>query len=454
MVLHYAYTCIAYVIQKKSNTLTPGINLRTTYVCQMQYIFYSWGLQMPMMEYIEVGAFTLENMSNWYFREHDRVRLIAEGDEAGDYRNSFIGYRAKVSTLKRRLELMGFDRASLERDFLSSLQLWQESVKNELGDVNRTMISSHDSYYKVRKAWLEKIQPVLENTNLDDWLAGLVKAASWPLREEDYTGQLYHWNETGDPLLSLMTSTVEADYQWLCCSNYNFPCSNHDFFLCAVLLVCDEDQYCELNLNEHIFNGEYDDFTDLEELNAGETLPFRHARQSLAEVVALVSAGPENPVQARMCYSGLITVMEAYLSEIFIRAVKQEGVKRKFVENYAPYSEGKKFHLAEIFTQLDMLERKIEDDLKALTFHNIERITHLYGKILLIDFPPELKNELSRAVMIRHDIVHRNGKKPDGTEHDITGEDVLKLEAIMMDLLTYVDGQILDTLQQTFLQDE
>nr|WP_318379130.1 HEPN/Toprim-associated domain-containing protein [uncultured Enterobacter sp.] len=409
---------------------------------------------MPMMEYIKVGAFTLENIFMRCFQKRDRVRSIAEGDGDGEYWNSFIGYRAKVSTLKRRMELMGFDRASLERDFLSSLQRWQESVQDELNNLNRTLHSSDDSYYTVRKVWLEKVQTVIGNNNLADWLSRLAQAAGWPERVADYSNTLYHWNETGDPLLSLMTSTVEADHPWLWWSDYNFPCSSRDYFFCAVLLVCDEEQYCELNLNEHISEGEYEDFTDLEELNAGQTLPFRHARQSLSDVVALVSGGAENPVQMRMCYSGLITVMEAYLSDIFIRAVKQEGVKRRFVESYGPYREGKKFSLGEIFTQLDLLERKIEDDLKSLTFHNIEKIAHLYEKILLINFPKALKDDISSAVIVRHDIVHRNGKKHDGTEHNITGAEVIRLKTTLMELLTYVDGQILDALEQAFQNDE
>lgn len=200
-----------------------------------------------MMEYIEVGAFSLEHTFTNYFQGRDRVRVIAEGDEDGEYWNSFIGYRAKVSTLRRRMELMGFDRASLERDFISSLELWQESVKNELSELKRTMASSGDLYYTVRKAWLEKVQPVIENCSLEDWLTRLVQAASWPQREADYLRQLYHWNETGDPLLSLMTSTIEADYRWLGFSDFNFPCTNSDYFFCAVLLACDEDQYCELD---------------------------------------------------------------------------------------------------------------------------------------------------------------------------------------------------------------
>lgn len=34
------------------------------------------------MEYIEVGAFSLENTFTNYFQEQDRVRIIAEGNEA------------------------------------------------------------------------------------------------------------------------------------------------------------------------------------------------------------------------------------------------------------------------------------------------------------------------------------------------------------------------------------
>ncbi len=52
--------------------------------------------------------------------------------------------------------------------------------------------------------------------------------------------------------------------------------------------------------------------------------------------------------------------------------------------------------------------------------------------------------------------VSRQARKNTGwvTEHDIKDEDVLRLKAVMMALLTYVDGQILDALEQAFEHEE
>ncbi|MDO1895458.1 HEPN/Toprim-associated domain-containing protein, partial [Escherichia coli] len=60
---------------------------------------------------ITVGEFELCSMQDdyeqWYFRNSDRIRDIVGGDKDGDHRNSFIGYRAEVGKIRRRMELQG-----------------------------------------------------------------------------------------------------------------------------------------------------------------------------------------------------------------------------------------------------------------------------------------------------------------------------------------------------------
>ena len=333
---------------------------------------------------ITVGEFELCSMQvdyeQWYFRNSDRIRDIVGGDKDGDHRNSFIGYRAEVGKIRRRMELQGYHRESLERHFRECLANWQEAMEKELTELNSNDFSDNGGegyprYYELRKDWLMKALPAIAETTLDDWLERLPLAAAAEVPESH---QLFAWNRTSDPLLSLMTSDFDRHNRWVLAGGYSFPCTDPEFYACAVLLASNEATLCELDLTELICDELTEDFTDLEELHAGKTLPFRHACQSMSELGELASAGTENTILIRMCYSGIITVMEAYLADIFIRAVKQPSIQRRFVEKYEKYRKGDKFTLSELYTVLENLDKTIEEELNKLTFHNIATVTQLW----------------------------------------------------------------------------
>lgn len=74
---------------------------------------------------ISIGNFTLYDTQNdyyqWYFQEGDRVREIAEEEDGFWSEETFIGYRTTVAQMRRRLQLNGYDRAALERDFSTAI---------------------------------------------------------------------------------------------------------------------------------------------------------------------------------------------------------------------------------------------------------------------------------------------------------------------------------------------
>lgn len=53
--------------------------------------------------------------------------------------------------------------------------------------------------------------------------------------------------------------------------------------------------------------------------------------------------------------------------------------------------------------------------------------------------------ELCKAVLIRHDIVHRNGKDKEGKEHVITKEDVEQLCTQVNDFIYNIECQLPST---------
>ncbi|HCD1361400.1 TPA: HEPN/Toprim-associated domain-containing protein [Enterobacter hormaechei] len=402
---------------------------------------------------ISIGNFTLYDTQNdyhqWYFQEGDRVREIDKEEDGLWSDETFIGYRTTVAQMRRRLQLNGYDRAALERDFSTAVESWKVDSIAELAELESEEPPYGQDYLQYRITWLKHVIPVLEKATLDDWLERLNKAACWPSNENDFS-QLLTWIETGDPVLSLMVSSVDGDCLWVRDSNFNFPCTQQDFYSLAILLITEDDAVCELDLKWLISAGWVDDFDDLEEKHAGATQPLRHARQSLSELSALVSSAPENPVLVRMCYSGIITVMEAYLADIFIRAVKHPSVKRRFVESYEKFRGSTKKPLSDIYNQLDSLDKVIEEELFGLSFHHIPTVIKLYQECLLVSFPPDILNNIARSVTIRHDIVHRNGRDKKGKHHLIECHHVNQLEELMHEFLEGIDKQILDGLQLPF----
>lgn len=383
----------------------------------------------------------------WFFQEGDRVREVHTEDEDLRYDGAFIGYRASVGQIKRRMALIGYDRDSLERHFSHALNSWKAELAKEFSALEGN--GDKGEFDTRRYHWLKQILSVLKNARLEDWLQRFHRAQNWPMNEE-FANSFDEWVETGDPVLSLMVSSVDGYCGWVRDTSFNFPCTDYDFYSLALLLTSDDNALCELNLSELIWDERMDDFLDLEERNCGATKPLRNARKSLDELLNLANQRTENAVLLRMCYSGIITVMEVYLSDIFIRSVQHEPVKRRFVENYARYKSAERKPLSEVYKQLESLDKLIEDDLQSLSFHHIPTVKQLYDNCLLIRFPEHLLSGIAQAVQIRHDIVHRNGRDVKGIHHEISIEHLLKLSVQMNDFLNFIDQQVLDALEQLF----
>ena len=55
-------------------------------------------------------------------------------------------------------------------------------------------------------------------------------------------------------------------------------------------------------------------------------------------------------------------------------------------------------------------------------------------------FPPSIK-DLQDAITVRHELVHRNGRKPDGTEHEVTETDVRNLIRMEQELVDHIERE-------------
>jgi hypothetical protein len=147
------------------------------------------------------------------------------------------------------------------------------------------------------------------------------------------------------------------------------------------------------------------------------------------------------PFLLRLLYVNVITALETYLSDAFISTVVNSPIlMRRFIET-TPEFKVEKVALADVFKAVEDAERKARTYLIDVVWHHIERVKPMYRDTLGIEFPEDLSS-IFRAVLTRHDIVHRNGKTKDGEEIDITPAKVFELIVFARTLAQHVDTQL------------
>ncbi|WP_105668047.1 HEPN/Toprim-associated domain-containing protein [Cronobacter dublinensis] len=411
---------------------------------------------------IEIDGFSVMSFQNhhstWLFHDKDRVREVygyAAGDEQA--RTDFIGYRTTAAIIRRRMTLAGYDLRSCEAHFREYLHKVISEVQDIIGFRKESL--QNGGYPEETNTELtldiekyQKFVDVIKDTVLDDWIALFPQAVK--LQRETGPALSFRneiqWFEGSDvPLLCAMLSYIPLYPEYQITDLFNFPANDTDYFITAFLASCPDDAVCELNISELISAGYEADFADLEEIQQGTTVPYRNFHQSLDDLAALSTLKPDDHVLQRMCFSSVITAMEAYLSDIMKREVLQhEALKRRFVEKYSKF-EKEKISVPQLYQFLDVLDKRISQELDGTSFHNIQTARKMFRDVLLIDFPEDFIIRLNRAVIRRHDIVHRNGRTIDGVPLAVTDGHVRQLMNVVLEFVQYVDKQVLDGLITT-----
>ena len=125
----------------------------------------------------------------------------------------------------------------------------------------------------------------------------------------------------------------------------------------------------------------------------------------------------------------VITALETYLSDFFISSISGDhGLLRKFVEAN-PDFKAEKIPISEVFKAAEEIEHRVKTYLMDVVWHHLARIKPMFLDTLGINFPSDM-SALFKAVLVRHDIVHRNGRSKDGREHVLVEKDIADLLAI------------------------
>ncbi|PKF81479.1 hypothetical protein CW749_02230 [Vibrio sp. vnigr-6D03] len=383
---------------------------------------------------VNIGDHELWSWKNyydkWYFTKQDRVREVSNDDSS-----DFIGYKIDAKTLTRRLQLAGYDLNSARYDFEEVRASWISEMKESLGYYHG---EDSDLSHKIT-ANLK----VVEAHSFDDWLRVLPRALELSqnrFKDGNFESKV---QIEGEALLSFMLSDfygVFEDNQGF--AGAMFPCNRVETYAVVLLEASPDDVVCTLDITDLVSGGWVEDFDDIAQIQAGETHFYGLFTASLDELHTL-NATSENPVLQRMVFASVITTMEAYLSDTMKRHVlNRDAIKRRFVESHASFS--KKLNKSEVFTFLDNLDRTLNEEIDRISFHNIDIVKDLYKRVLLCEFPEEHLSKLRPLIFVRHDIVHRNGKKTDGNVINVSQQDVVELIELVTDVTKAIDLQIID----------
>lgn len=126
-----------------------------------------------------------------------------------------------------------------------------------------------------------------------------------------------------------------------------------------------------------------------------------------------------------MLYANVITALETYLSDAFISKVRgRKELLRSFVETFHDFRK-EKFELSEVFNRYEEIEEKSTRAMRDVIYHDLPKVSGMYRDTLKVEFSDF--GNLYKAVLVRHDLVHRNGKTKSGETREISVDDVNKL---------------------------
>lgn len=189
---------------------------------------------------------------------------------------------------------------------------------------------------------------------------------------------------------------------------------------------------------------EHDDVDDYLFESIAQTSQHRVSfEESISNVEHLLGVEMPSSLQQhllRLLYVNVITAVETYLSDLFISAVgNDKALLRRFVET-TPEFKSEKIAVSDVFKMAGEIEKKARSYLMDVVWHHLNRVHPMFKDTLGISFPDDT-GDLFKAVLIRHDLVHRNGKKKEGGEHDLSQKAVRDLIEQAKTFVEHLDKQ-------------
>lgn len=237
------------------------------------------------------------------------------------------------------------------------------------------------------------------------------------------------------------------------------------------VVIC---QGCQEHLSVHIQNSpstcsvEFEDYprhpieaddapfaTEPENLNDNDWLrwdvpshPYDELRDAvigLRNIVNLDAATHERlPNLLKMAYAQIIAAMEAYLGDTLINGVMVTQDRVRKMATGEGELKKERLSLDAVLANPNVAHERVGEYLREVLYHNLAKADVLYniafGFQLLTD---QLRNKrMFTAILLRHDIVHRNGKSKEGKQVSIKPSDANQLIDDVLSLARDVESNL------------
>jgi hypothetical protein len=165
------------------------------------------------------------------------------------------------------------------------------------------------------------------------------------------------------------------------------------------------------------------------------------ALQNVREAIVAAEGKPNATFQYALLYAHIITVLEAFLGDVFIKAVLDPKFLRRFVETDPSYQK-ESLTISDIFKKSESLDADVRKKVSSIVYHNLPVVQRMYRDTLGIEFPKGMK-DLIPAVLKRHDIIHRNCRDKDSlTTFVITKGEVETLDTLVTDFILALEAAV------------
>lgn len=164
----------------------------------------------------------------------------------------------------------------------------------------------------------------------------------------------------------------------------------------------------------------------------------------LNDLNSLLTIVPEDEnlkkIFLRQIFSSVIGTMETYFSDAFINTVlSNEESLRKFYENFIGFGK-QNISISAVYDFLDKAEAVAKKTMLDVIYHHLPKVSNMYRDCLGVSFPNF--GEIYKAVLTRHDLVHRNGKTKEGEEVEVDENAVTELIEKMRIFIHEIDEQL------------
>jgi hypothetical protein len=122
------------------------------------------------------------------------------------------------------------------------------------------------------------------------------------------------------------------------------------------------------------------------------------------------------PAFQRMHFISYIALLEAYLCDKLLSLARRDPKVRLTLFQSDPVLKLQKFTASDYLGNPEFLNTLLTKRLQKLHYHQLDVVNDLYTAVLGQSMFPrdDVERSLKRAVLLRHDCVHRNGRSEDG----------------------------------------